>query len=149
MRIAKTLVGKPLWWALEQMGVVGEDGMLGSLTSSTSGGGRRSQESDSSWWGDYVSLALLERAAGEVMERQERRMRGSRADALFTVEEFRRAFGGVAGGGEDEFLRELDAKVLVKYLERDKGIVVVDKEVCLPHQHAVYHFLYSKPSSGH
>jgi charged multivesicular body protein 7 len=120
-RIAAYVVGKPLWWALEQMGVVGEEGILGS-------GIRQHHHKDESWWGDYVLVPLLERAADAVMERQDMRM-GSLGDALYTVETFRTAFAGVCGGGEDEVLRETDVKVLVKYLEHDRGVLVADKEV--------------------
>jgi len=134
-------VGKPLWWALEQMGVVGEEGLLGSFTSGgghgagAGGGGRSGREAQSSypWAGDYVLVGLVERAADEVQEWQRGKM-GGRADALYTFEEFRETFGGVVGstnlGEENEPLRETDAKVLIKFLERDRGAVVVDKEVC-------------------
>lgn len=108
------------------MGIVGEEGILGSLTGTApdGGGGRRSN-----WWGDYVLISLVEKAATEVVERQARREMGSMTVALYTMEQFRRVFGGAAGGG-DEMLREMDAKILVKYLERDRGVLVVDKEVC-------------------
>lgn len=106
------------------MGVVGEEGILGS-------GVRQLHHKDTSWWGDYVLVPLLERAADAVMERQDTRM-GSPGDALYTVETFRTAFAGVCGGDEDDALRETDVKVLVRYLERDRGVLVTDKEVrCL------------------
>lgn len=128
-RIAKAVVGRPVWWVLEQMGIVGEEGILGSLANSVPEVGRgRLQQRDTNWWGDYVLVSLVEKAAVGVMERQERRGRGSRTDALYSIEEFRKVFGGVAGG--DEILGEMDANILVKYLERDKDVLVVDKEVC-------------------
>ena len=132
-RIAKALFGRPLWWALEHMGIVGDEGILGSLTSSTGsgsgGGGRGGQERDMTWWGDYVILSLVEKAADEVVDKHERRGKGSKADDLYSFDEFRQTFGGVAGGKEDEMIREMDANVLLKYLERDRKIVVVDREV--------------------
>jgi charged multivesicular body protein 7 len=128
-RIAKAVIGRPVWWALEQMGIVGEEGIL------PEGGRGRPQQRDTNWWGDYVLISLAEKAAVGVMERQERRGRGSRTDALYTMEEFRKVFGGVAGG--DEILGEMDASILVKYLERDKGVLVVDKEVCSIYKFAV------------
>lgn len=102
------------------MGVVGEEGILGS-------GIPPHHHTDASWWGDYVLVPLLERAADAVMERQH--MMASPGDALYTVETFRTAFAGVCGGGEDDPLRETDVKVLVRYLERDRGVLVADKEV--------------------
>ncbi|KDR73493.1 hypothetical protein GALMADRAFT_251201 [Galerina marginata CBS 339.88] len=119
-RIAAYVVGKPLWWALEQMGVVGEEGFLGS-------GSRQHRHNDTSWWGDYIFVPLVEKAADAVMERQEERMAGP-GDALYSLESFRTVFAGVAGGEENATLRELDTKVLVKFLERERGVIVVDKE---------------------
>jgi charged multivesicular body protein 7 len=119
------------------MGIVGDEGMLGSLTGSTGsggggggGGGRGGLQGDTSWWGDYVILSLVEKAADKVVERHEARGKGTKADDLYAFDEFRRAFGGVAGGREDEMLRETDANVLLKYLERDRRTIVVDQEVC-------------------
>ena len=120
-RIATYVVGKPLWWALEQMGIVGEEGLLSSGT-------RQQHHKDTTWWGDYVMISVVERAADAVMESQEARS-GSPGDALYTMEVFRKTFAGVAGGGQDVPLRELDAKVLLRYLERDRQVVVVDKDV--------------------
>ena len=120
-RIAAYIVGKPRWWALEQMGVVGEEGLLSSGT-------RQHHHKDTTWWGDYVMLSIVERAADALMECQEAKW-ASPGDALYTMESFRKTFAGVAGGDEDVPLRELDAKTLLKYLERDRQVVVVDKEV--------------------
>jgi len=120
-RIAAYVVGKPLWWALEQMGVVGEEGLLSSGT-------RQHPHKDTTWWGDYVMISIVERAADAVMERQEAKG-ASAGDALYTMESFRNTFAGVAGGDEDVLLRDLDAKTLLKYLERDRQVVVVDKDV--------------------
>ena len=122
-RIAAYVVGKPLWWALEQMGVVGEDGLLSSGT-------RQHHHKDTTWWGDYVVISVMERAADAVMESQEAKCT-SPGDALYTLESFRKTFAGVAGGDEVVPLRELDARTLIKYLERDRQMVVVDKEVGL------------------
>ncbi|GLB34835.1 putative snf7 [Lyophyllum shimeji] len=117
-RIAAFVVGKPLWWALEQMGVVGEEGLLG-------GGSSRSNK-DTSWWGEYVFVSLLERAAGEVLERQARRV-GGVGDRLYSFDGFRQEFGSVLGA--EGSLTEGDATVLLKFLERDKKAVLFDKEV--------------------
>ena len=122
-RIAAYVVGKPLWWALEQMGVVGEEGFLSSGT-------MQDHHKDTTWWGDYAVISIVERAADVVMESQEAKC-ASPGDALYTMESFRKTFAGVAGGDEVVPLRELDARTLIKYLERDRQMVVVDKEVGL------------------
>ncbi|PPQ63058.1 hypothetical protein CVT24_005913 [Panaeolus cyanescens] len=122
-RIASYVVGKPLWWALEQMGIVGEDGILGG-----SGSTYRSQQTDRAWWGDYVFVALLEKAADRVMEIQDRRLAGP-GEALYTVDTFREVFAQAVGGDVAGSLSDTDAKVLLKYLERERGVIVVEKEV--------------------
>ena len=120
-RIASFVVGKPLWWALEQVGLVGDEGLLNY-------GSHKYHHKDTSWWGDYVFIPLLEKAANAVVERHELTL-ASPADSLFTFESFRTKFAGVAGGEENLPLRETDAKVLIKFLERERGLIVVENDV--------------------
>lgn len=115
-RIASFVIGKPLWWALEQLELV------------------KSEDSytESEMWkrvtGEYVFLALVERAA-DAVGRVREGSGGSHAEDLFDFDGFRKEFGGkVHPGG---VLSEVDIKVLVKFLERDRHMVVVDKEVWL------------------
>ena len=122
-RIAAFVVGRPLWWALEQMGIVGEEGLLSSGT-------RQDRHKDTTWWADYVMVSIVERVADAVMERQEGKGASS-GDALYTMESFRETFAGAAGGDDDVPLRDLDARTLLKYLERDRQVVVIDKDVSL------------------
>lgn len=121
LRIANYVIGKPLWWALQQLNVVASD----------EGG----HESDGERWkqvkGDYVLLDLVESASQNVVARQ--RSKGSLipTDDLYTLNSFREEFARVAL--PDVMLSDLDVKVLLKFLERDQKVVVVDKEVCPPH----------------
>ncbi|VDC06655.1 unnamed protein product [Peniophora sp. CBMAI 1063] len=113
-RIASYVIGKPLWWALSQAGVVssGED------------------ESDTVRWkkakGDYVVLALLEQAADAVTARQAD-AGVNLADALYDFASFRAAFAEHAL--PDVTLSDADLRVLVKFLQRDRKVLVSDKEV--------------------
>ncbi|KAG6867035.1 hypothetical protein C0991_003953 [Blastosporella zonata] len=116
-RIAAFVVGKPLWWALEQMGVVGEEGLLGS-------GGARSQK-DTAWWGEYVFVALLEKAADKVVEWQAAKVGGA-GDRVYSMDGFKQEFGSVVGA--ESALTEGDAIVLLRFLERDRAVVVFDKD---------------------
>ena len=117
-RIASFVVGKPLWWALEQLNVV----------DSGNGVGRESEES---LWrtcrGDYVVLSNLEKAADLVLESQSKKTGISLADSLYSYDSFRRTFGGTIF--PDVFLSDNDVRVLVKYLERDRKAVVTGKNV--------------------
>jgi hypothetical protein len=115
-RIAAYVLGKPLWWALEQLGLFGEEG------------DGQSERARTEWWGEYVVLALVERMADAVVAAQIRRETGP-AGALYTFEGFRRTFGGVLGRGE---MRDIDAKVLIKFMERDRRVVCFDSEVRVP-----------------
>jgi charged multivesicular body protein 7 len=131
-RIASYVLGKPLWWALEQLELVQpEDGY-----------------SESEMWkrvvGQYVVLGLVERAADAVMRIREAGGGAGAADWLFNFQGFRKEFGNKVNDGNA--LSEADVKVLVKFLERDRKVIVVDREVrsfCI----AVC-FLMHKPKPG-
>ena len=115
-RIASYVIGKPLWWALQQTGVVGSGDVI---------------ESDTQRWkrvkGDYVLRDLVESAAQGVLAHQQTKETGTFADKLYTVESFKREFSGVAL--PDVVLSDLDMKVLLKHLERDMKVIVVDGKV--------------------
>jgi charged multivesicular body protein 7 len=118
-RIATFVIGKPLWWSLEQLGIVGDEGILGSSGSASHKATR--------WWGDYVVVSILERAVDEVL-RMQRGKAGGAGDSLFTFEGFRNAFGIVLSA--ETSMTEGDAKVLLRFLERDRKAIVFDGEVC-------------------
>ena len=116
-RIANYVIGKPLWWALQQTGVVGPGDVI---------------ESDTQRWkrvkGDYVLRDLVESAAQSVLAHQQAKEAGAFADKLYTMESFKREFSSVA---LPDVLSDLDLKVLLKHLERDKRVVVVGGKVAI------------------
>ncbi|PIL23990.1 hypothetical protein GSI_13741 [Ganoderma sinense ZZ0214-1] len=118
-RIASVVVGKPLWWALGQLGVVDNHGAAFGDSGTT--------ERWKKIRGDYVSVGLLESATERILERQREKSSGHVADELYNVETFRAEFASVAF--EDAPLSGLDLKVVLKFLERDKSAVVVRGEV--------------------
>jgi charged multivesicular body protein 7 len=118
-RIASYVIGKPLWWSLEQLGIVGDEGLLGSSSSGS--------HKDTRWWGDYVVVSLLERAADEVLQMQQEKVGGA-SDKLYTFEGFRRAFRSVLA--TETMLSEGDTKNLLKFLERDRKAIVFNGKVC-------------------
>jgi len=118
-RIAAFVVGKPLWWALEQIGVVGEEGLLSSTS--------RNSHKDTGWWGNYVFVSLVERAGQQLLDQQRATTQGP-GDVLYTWDSFRETFSTVVDGKESS-LPEIDARILVKYLERDEGVLVVDQDI--------------------
>jgi charged multivesicular body protein 7 len=115
-RIASFVIGKPLWWTLQQLSIVGSDDAGGS-------------ESDAQRWkkvkGDYVVVSLLEQAAAAVLHQQE--SKSSLADSLYDFDGFKKEFGTCAFEGLE--LSNLDVKVLVKFLERDRQAIVVQRGV--------------------
>ena len=117
-RIASLVVGKPLWWALQQLSIVGADDSYGSA-------------GDAERWkkirGEYVVLSLLERAADAVLAKQEAKSGINLADSLYNFESFKRTYAGEALEGVT--LSDLDLKVLLRYLERDKKAVVRQGDV--------------------
>lgn len=112
-RVAAFFVGKPLQWALHQL----------NLNSSE-------DESDTERWnrirGDYVLVGVTERAADAVLASQ--RSRGvSLANTLYTFDSFRATFAASALPGVT--LSDKDLRVLIKFLERDRQVVITEKEV--------------------
>lgn len=77
--------------------------------------------------GQYVVLGLVERAAHAVVRIREAKRGIGAADGLFNFEGFRKEFGDKVNAGN--ILSEGDVRVLVKFLERDRKVVIVDKEV--------------------
>lgn len=113
-RIASFVVGKPLWWVMEQLDLVKSEGAY----------------SEGDMWkrveGEHVLLDLVERAADVV---EESRGAMSLADSLFSVESFQKEFASRVLPGVT--LSDTDTKVLLRYLERDKRMLVRDRDVSL------------------
>lgn len=113
-RIASFVVGKPLWWAMEQLDIV------------------RSEDSytEPETWkkieGDYVMLGLVVEAA-DTLDILRDGIGLSPADNLYTFEGFRREFGAKVLRGA--VLSELDTKVLIKFLERERRVVIQNGDV--------------------
>jgi charged multivesicular body protein 7 len=114
--LVSTIVGKPLWWALQQTGIVGTE---------------ESTETDAQRWrrvaSDYVVLPLVEQAADRILEHQETIDNGSAADTVYSWEGFKKTFGGLAL--ENGSMSDEDVKVVVKFLQRDRHVVAADKQV--------------------
>jgi charged multivesicular body protein 7 len=112
-RVAAFVVGKPLQWALHQLNLDSAE-----------------DESDTERWnrikGDYVLIGVAERAADGVLALQ--RTRGvSLADTLYSFDSFRATFATSAL--PEVTLSDKDLRVLVKFLERDRRVVITEKEV--------------------
>ncbi|TFK91023.1 hypothetical protein K466DRAFT_596452 [Polyporus arcularius HHB13444] len=118
-RIASYIVGKPLWWALGQLGIVESNGAVFGDSGTT--------ERWKKVRGDYVAVSLLESAAERILERQRQKSTGHLADSLYNVESFRAEFAECAHEGAT--LSSTDVKVVLKFLERDKGAIIVRGEV--------------------
>ncbi|KAF8682284.1 SNF7 family [Rhizoctonia solani] len=109
-RAVSTLLGRPLWWGLQQAGLVGDDVIRES-------------------WGDFVVLANVEAAAKKVIDYQGSKGAIGPASALYTFASFRQTFGDLAAQHSGATLSEADVRVLVKHLERDRNCIVVDRQV--------------------
>ncbi|KIK57660.1 hypothetical protein GYMLUDRAFT_172146 [Collybiopsis luxurians FD-317 M1] len=121
------VVAKPLWWALEQVGVVGEDSLASSVSSTFSSLSSSSSKTSTRWYGDYVLLHLVEQAGEVILEKQRVKSTGP-ADALYSFDSFRREFVDCVGRRSEESVSmgELDMKVILRFLEREKRAVAVD-----------------------
>ncbi|KZS91062.1 hypothetical protein SISNIDRAFT_457037 [Sistotremastrum niveocremeum HHB9708] len=116
-KVASYVVGKPLWWAMEQLSIVG--------------GEEATIKNDSSLWkkvsGPYVSLDNLEAAADAVLEHWRNNRSSSLSDSLHNQETFTTLYSKIAL--PDVSLTSSDVKVLIKYLERDRQAIVTEREV--------------------
>ncbi|KIO28038.1 hypothetical protein M407DRAFT_72413 [Tulasnella calospora MUT 4182] len=112
-RVASFVVGRPLWWALSQLPFVGDDGS--SLTS---------EQRWANYKGDYVVLSILKQAADAIIARQKSKPPGF-TESLYTRQSFQAEFESVALKGAT--LSQLDVDVVLKYLERDARVVIVEK----------------------
>lgn len=74
--------------------------------------------------GEFVILSNLEEAANEFEKRTEGIR--SRADRVFPRAEMKTRFGDLLGG--EKALSESDFGVLLRFLQRDKGVLVYDQE---------------------
>jgi charged multivesicular body protein 7 len=87
-------------------------------------------ESESSLWrkvqGAHVVMHNLESAAGGVASYLEEQAGVSLASSLYTFESFARE---VCRNGAELDVTETDVRVLVRYLERDRRLLVTDKDV--------------------
>ena len=118
-RIASFVIGKPLWWALQQLSVVPSDEYEGG------------HASDSDRWrrigGDYVVVSLCERAAEGILQKHQSKSGVSLADSLYKFDSFIKEYASAAL--PNVALSRQDMKVVLKFLERDKKAVVIDGEV--------------------
>ncbi|KAG8707597.1 hypothetical protein FRC08_000397 [Ceratobasidium sp. 394] len=109
-RVASTVVGRPLWWALQQAGLANGDDVVKET------------------WGNFVILANLETAAKAILTAQRTKGAIGPSAALYSFASFREQFGSLALPYPGASLSETDVRVLVKHLERDRGCVVLDSQ---------------------
>lgn len=99
-----------------------------SIVGSDDAGG---SDNDAERWkkikGDYVVVNLLEQAAEAVLRKQQDKAGVSMADSLYNFDSFKREFRDCAVDGLE--LSNLDIKVLIKFLERDRRAIAVKGEV--------------------
>ncbi|KAF8343905.1 uncharacterized protein EI90DRAFT_3284455 [Cantharellus anzutake] len=116
------LVTRPIDWAL------GRRGLVRALDAS---------QSYLSRWnsvrGTYVFKSIVEVMSAELAQKIVRHIGGTERslflESLFDIDSFRTHFGPVVLNDPAVILAELDASVLVRYLERDLQRIVIDKEV--------------------
>ena len=99
-RIANYVVGKPLWWALQQTGGVGAGEVIENDIQ------RRKRVKS-----DYVFCGLVESAAQGILTHQRTKETGVFTDKLYSIKSFRKEFSGAALS--DVVLSDLDMKAVV------------------------------------
>ncbi|QRV85940.1 vacuolar-sorting protein SNF7 [Ceratobasidium sp. AG-Ba] len=107
-RAVSAVIGRPLWWALQQAGLAAGDDVVRET------------------WGDFVILANVENASKAVLAAQRAKGAIGPSSALYSFASFRQQFGKVVISHSGASLSETDVRVLVRHLERDRSCVVVD-----------------------
>lgn len=117
-RAASYVVAKPLWWALEQLSLVESEDHF---------------EPEFRLWrkakGPYVVMSNVEQAADAAVNLLRKKANLSPADSLYSFDSFRKDFGRHSALIDGVALSELDIKVLIKFLDRDRGVLVTNNEV--------------------
>ncbi|KAJ3542861.1 hypothetical protein NMY22_g3353 [Coprinellus aureogranulatus] len=125
VRLINSVLGNPLWWMIAQLGLVDEEGVFTRREVSYAALNR-----GIAWHGEYVVMSLLEKAADTIVDMQ-LSLSKSPADALYSYAEFRATFACALPGVDCHCDRKLklarvDSQLLLKFLERDRGLVLYD-----------------------
>lgn len=83
-------------------------------------------EKDTTWWGDYVVISLVDAAASTVLTKQLHKA-GGPGDALYSFEGFKKEFASVLSPNTG-VVSDPDARILLRFLERDRRVVIVDSD---------------------
>jgi len=117
-RIASYVVGKPLWWALEQMKLTHEENVQAPSWNKLAG--------------DYVFTETLENVADAIISkwRESASSLGTLSECLHSLETLVSQFATIGLSVKTRRkLSQKDMEVVVKYLSRDRQFVVVEREV--------------------
>lgn len=112
--VASFVVGKPLWWALGQLGVTG------------SGADDDTEQSDIREWarakGQYVVWENLQTSTDQVLSHHFQSGRLSPLDSLYTLTSFKSLITQ-----SQPHLTETDIQIVLKHLSRDRKVAHVEK----------------------
>lgn len=119
-RFASLAIGKPLWWALQQLNVFdGED--------------TQTHESEVSKWsgisGSYVLIQSVEKAMEIVLRHQRNNVGSTITDSLHDYVTFKDMYGKNGAVFPDVELSDIDLRILIKFLSRDRNLVATDGKV--------------------
>lgn len=117
-RVADVLIKKSFWWALEHLNLVSSE----------------ATETPAAKWkrvtGDYVVVSVLKNLADNIIATQDEKSALTLSESIHSLESFKRyaescsiSMGGLAP------LSSTDVKVLLKYLARDRRVLVIQGDV--------------------
>ncbi|PVF94856.1 hypothetical protein CPB86DRAFT_788647 [Serendipita vermifera] len=118
-RVADLLIKRSFWWALEHLNLVSPD----------------ASESATSLWkrvvGDYVVISVVEKLADSIIAAQDEKTSLTLSDSLYNTELFKKHAESCLKGTSlpIKSLSDTDIKVLLKYLSRDRRLIVIQGEV--------------------
>ncbi|KAG8822202.1 hypothetical protein FRC19_006403 [Serendipita sp. 401] len=115
-RVADILIKRSFWWAMEHLNLVNPDG----------------NESAAAKWkrvcGDYVVISVVKTLADSIIAAQDEKSSLTISETIYSLDSFKK-YAESCSPTPSIRLSDLDVKILLRYLSRDRHVLVVQGEV--------------------
>ncbi|KAG8781564.1 hypothetical protein FRC15_008551, partial [Serendipita sp. 397] len=115
-RVADILIKRSFWWAMEHLNLVNPDG----------------SESAAAKWkrvcGDYVVISVVKTLADSIIAAQDEKSSLTISETIYSLDSFKK-YAESCSPTHSIRLSDLDVKILLRYLSRDRHVLVVQGEV--------------------
>ncbi|KAG8806326.1 hypothetical protein FRC17_005079 [Serendipita sp. 399] len=115
-RVADIVIKRSFWWAMEHLNLVSSDG----------------SESSAARWkrvcGDYVVLSVVKKLADCIIAAQDEKSSLTLSEMIYSTDSFKK-YAESCSAVPSIKLSDLDVKILLRYLSRDRHVLVVQGEI--------------------